>query len=122
MKRLVTVGALGLLALGGTAVAAGPVIVKGGQKVTLPCTVNGSVVVDAGGSVATNPDCSTTTIRGTLDIHPGGSAGICHATITGALLAHRVVAGTFVDASTVRAATSNDGSLSISSSSCEQQT
>jgi hypothetical protein len=32
------------------------------------------------------------------------------------------VVGSFVDASTVRGATSNDGSLSISSSSCEQQT
>jgi len=112
MKKFVgVIGLLGSLALCSVAIATG-LIVHGGQNVTLPCVVTGSVIVDAGGSIDDNDACSSTSIQGSLDIHPGGRAELCNTHVAGALIVRQAAAGSYFAHGTVSGATRNDGSLS----------
>jgi len=113
MKKLVGMaGLLGSLVLCSVALAAG-IVVHNGETVTLPCTVTGSVSVQAGGTVQSG-NCSSTTIQGSLDIHPGGTARLCNTTVTGSLVARQVGDGSYFSGGTVKGSTRNDGSLSTS--------
>jgi hypothetical protein len=110
MKKVLGVfGVLASLVFCGVALATG-IIVHSGQTVTLPCVVSGSVIVEAGGTVQTG-NCSSTTIQGTLDLHPGSTAHLCNVNVAGSLIARQVNSGSFFTG-TVSGANRNDGSLS----------
>jgi len=116
MKKIVGVlSVFASLTLASSALAAG-IVVHNGQNITLPCVVTGSVSVQAGGTVRTDPGCGSTTIQGSLDIHPGGTAQLCNTTVTGSLIARQVTASSFFAGGTVGGSTRNDGSLNTSGS------
>jgi hypothetical protein len=110
-KTAAVVGMFGALALGGTAVASGgPVIVKAGQTVYLPCNVQGAIDIAAGGSVYS--DCyGRTTIGGSVNVHPGGFISLCFAQINGAFIARSAAAGSSLGDTTISGANQNDGSV-----------
>jgi hypothetical protein len=114
MKKLVGLfGLLASLAFCSMALAAG-LIVHSGETVTLPCNVPGTVIVESGGTVITDASCGSTTIQGSLDIHPGGTAQLCNTRVNGSLIARQVGAGSYFAGGSVGGANRNDGSLTTS--------
>ncbi len=117
MKKLVgLLGLLASLAFCGVALASG-LIVHNGQDVMLPCNVSGTVIVESGGTIRSDPGCSSTTIQGSLDIKPGGTALLCNTRVNGSLVATQAAAGSYFAGGSVGGANRNDGSL-LTSSSC----